>query len=89
MFFQQDAHRIISVYKMKMFLAFIRNRYFIPTNTISDELKKRIADNASTSLENVEKIFLEYALIEASHEISKKELMTFHNLLTTFYKKCK
>jgi uncharacterized protein DUF4350 len=89
MFFQHDAHRIISLYKMKMFLAFIRSRYFIPTNTINDELKKRIAENSSISQEDVEKIFLEFALIGASHEISKKELITFHNLLTAFYKKCK
>jgi hypothetical protein len=89
MFFQRDAHRIISLYKMKIFLAFIRNRYFIPTNTINWELKKRIAANSSIPLEDVENIFLEFTLIEVSHEISKKELITFHNLLTRFYNKCK
>lgn len=89
MYFQQNANRLISLYKMKIFLAFIRNRYFIPTNKINDELKKRIAENSSVPPEDIENIFLEYTLIEVSNEISKKELITFHNLLTAFYKKCK
>jgi len=74
---------------MKLFNNFLRSRYSINANTITDELKERIALVSGVGMENVNKIYTGYFWIEKQIEIDDNDLIDFTTAINNFYKHCK
>ena len=89
LYYTERDHRGISMHKMKLFNNFLRSRYSINANTITDELKERIALVSGVGMENVNKIYTGYFWIEKQIEIDDNDLIDFTTAINNFYKHCK
>ena len=77
------------MHKMKLFQAFLRNRYFIQTNKINEEVVKKISVKSQIPEEEINTIFHKYNWIERNNDTSNDLLIEFHQLIEKFYKNCK
>ncbi|MFZ7115708.1 MAG: hypothetical protein ACO1G9_10045 [Bacteroidota bacterium] len=89
LYYSERDHRGICIHKMKLFNNFLRSRYFINANTITDELKERISTVSGVGMENVNKIYTSYFWIEKQIEIDDSDLIEFATAINNFYKQCK
>jgi hypothetical protein len=89
LYHQQNNPKKICAHKMKLFLAFIRNRYYLQTNTIDEQLMQRISQKSTLPYTVIEKIFQKYKFIDACVTISESDLVEFHQSVEHFYKNCK
>ncbi|MFZ6051990.1 DUF4350 domain-containing protein [Halocola ammonii] len=93
LYMRQKDHRKISSTKMKLFLAFIRERYGIKTKTETkkeqEKLIDRISNLSEVDREVVKKIFDQDKEILTAYEVSNKMLVDFHHLIEHFYHNCK
>jgi len=90
LYFQQQNHRKLMHLKLKLFLNFIRQRYHLPTNTINDELVKKISLKSNIAIEDINAIVKEREVIKRYDiPITANDLIRLHNSLDFFYKHCK
>jgi hypothetical protein len=90
LYFQQNNHRKLMHLKLKLFLNFIRQRYHLPTNTINDDLVKKISLKSNISIEDINNIIQETEVIKRYDiPITANDLIRLHNSLDFFYKNCK
>ena len=74
---------------MKLFRAFLRERYFIQSRELDEGFMERLAHKSEISKETIGKIILLYKNIRNSSFVSENTLIDFHRLLDGFYKNCK
>jgi hypothetical protein len=90
LYFLQNNHRGLCKQMMRYFLAFIRNRYYLPTARVNDDLVIRIAQRSKVNAGVIREIFSQYDLLDkTAAEITDRELIAFHQSLEYFYKNCK
>lgn len=93
LYIRQKDHRKICMTKMKLFLAFIRERYGLSTKTNNKQetelLIRRIANLSEVDQKHVEKIFQSDKDIIKAYEVTNKMLVDFHHLVEHFYQNCK
>ena len=89
LYYSERDHRGICMHKMKLFNNFLRARYSINANTITDEIKERISLVSGVSQENVNKIYSGYFWIEKQIDLTDHELIEFASSINNFYKQCK
>ncbi len=89
LYYTERDHRGICMHKMKLYNNFLRSRYSINANSITEELKERIAIVSGVSPENVNKIYSSYFWIEKQIDLSDDELIEFNSAINNFYKQCK
>jgi len=90
LYFVNNDHRKLCIQKMKQYLAFIRGRYFVPTNSLDDMLMQKISVKSEVRKEKVEMIFKQYQWLSSTGlEITEFELIKFHESIDYFYKNCK
>jgi len=89
LYFQQNDHRKLSVQKMKLFLSFIRERYFLNTTKIDGDFFKRLSAKSEIPMPVIDKIFFIYKNIENATHTSEQVLIDFHLEMDRFYKNCK
>lgn len=89
LYYTERDHRGICMHKMKLFNNFLRARYNINANTITDELKERIALVSGVGMDNVNKIYSGYFWVEKQIEIKDSDLIDFIAAINNFYKQCK
>jgi len=77
------------MHKMKLYNNFLRARYSINANTITDELKERISIVSGVSQENINKIYSSYYWIDKQIDLTDHELIEFVSAINNFYKQCK
>ncbi|MBX9853513.1 MAG: hypothetical protein K2X86_17350, partial [Cytophagaceae bacterium] len=88
-FTQKNHFRLVNL-KMKLFLNFIRDRYHLATNTMNEELSKKIALKSGLPEENIKTIFNKFRMLEHKRlNVTADDLINFHNDLDNFYKNCK
>ena len=89
LYYMQNNHRKVALYKMKHFQYFVRKKYQI--NIAKNEALKiqLLADASGLTLEHINKIIEKHILISAAHSITKEQLMEFYSLIQQFYNKCK
>ncbi|HXC03700.1 MAG TPA: hypothetical protein VNZ86_03060, partial [Bacteroidia bacterium] len=76
--------------KMRLFLLYIRNKYFLPTNVLDDQLMKKLSVKSQVPVEDVQKIFTLYAGFQNTVvDVDQDELIAFHKALDKFYRTCK
>ena len=90
LYFLQNNHRGLCRQMMRYFLSVIRNKYYLSTGKVSEELISKIIQRSKVDAEIVRGIFTKYDLLDRSSQIiTDNELIDFHRLLEYFYKNCK
>ncbi|ELR73872.1 hypothetical protein C900_00036 [Fulvivirga imtechensis AK7] len=89
LYFEEQNHKKIADHKMNLFMAFVRNRYYLHTNNVNDQLIRKISLKSHVSEDEVHKIFKEYQRLDFKVEISANELIRFHEMIESFYQKSK
>ncbi len=90
LYHQQNDPKKISLQKMKLFLFFIRNRYYLPTNVADEALMQKICDKSEIPLELIKKIFNKFKLLNIpDFDFTEDQLVEFHQSIDYFYKNCK
>lgn len=86
LYFMQNDHKKLCIQKMKLFLAYIRNRYNIPTKEIDEAFVSRLSNKSEVSEEYILNILKYYNNIKSSTVVSDNTLQEFHDTLEYFYK---
>ena len=89
LYYLQNNHRKIALYKMKHFQYFVRKRYQINIAKNESNVVLLLADASGISIEKINEIVKKYQHIKALDNIDKEHLMEFYLLIQEFYKKCK
>ncbi|MBX7108767.1 MAG: hypothetical protein K1X61_08990 [Chitinophagales bacterium] len=89
LYLQQQDHRALALQKMKLFLAFIRQRYAIQTKNMDADFVMKLAEKSQVQSAKIRQLTEDYTTIENMHAISKEQLYTFHAALADFYQACK
>lgn len=90
LYYQQSDHQKLIIQKMKLFLLFIRNRYYLTTNILDPVLVRAISVKSQIPAEDVDKIFKLYNVYQNTVvAVDQNELIAFHKALEHFYKNCK
>ena len=89
MYFIQNNHRKLALEKMKLFQAYVREHYKIPTKTLDDKFVKQLASKSEVPAEVLDKIVQMNGNIQSSGFLSEEVLIKFHQVLDKFYKNCK
>lgn len=89
--FQNPNHLDMARKKMKYFLYFIRAKYGINTQSLTEEQSKRLAEKSKVDLADITIINDRYRSIE-NYSITDDDpdlLVNLYNAIENFYKKCK
>ena len=89
LYFIQNNHKKLALQQMKLFRAFLRERYFIQSRDLDKSFMERLAHKSEIPEETIEKIILLYKNIRNSSFVSENTLIDFHRLLDGFYKNCR
>ena len=89
LYYQQHDHQKLCIQKMKLFLLFIRDKYYLPTNIPDAKLIVKIAAKSKVSELDISKIFSHYqSLKNTVIQVDANDLIAFHKQLDYFYKNC-
>lgn len=89
--YQNPNHLDMARKKMKYFLYFIRAKYGINTQSLTEEQAKRLSEKSKVDLADIQAIIDKYKVIE-NYSISNDEperLMGLYQAIEKFYKNCK
>jgi len=89
LYFIQNNHKQLALQQMKLFRAFLWERYLMQSRELDDAFMERLAHRSEIPKETIEKIILLYKNIRNSSFVSENTLIDFHRLLDGFYKNCK
>ena len=89
LYFEEQSHRKIAGHKMNLFLTYVRNKYHLQTRNIDEDLYRKISLKSGVAIDEVIEIFKAYNRIDFKTTIEANDLIAFHNLLESFYHKCK
>ncbi|MEL6862951.1 MAG: DUF4350 domain-containing protein [Bacteroidota bacterium] len=89
LYFMRQDHRKLSLQKMKLFLAYIRERYHLSTSELDEPFAQKLASHSEVSRNIIDKILLINKNINSSKFVSEKTLIEFHLIMDQFYKQCK
>jgi hypothetical protein len=90
LYFLQNNHRQLSLQKMKLFKAFVREKYQITLRNEQDEaLIERLVNKSEVPEDIIKNILSMYRNIDSSSFVSENTLIDFHKRIDRFYKQCK
>ncbi len=86
LYFLQNDHKKLSIQKMKLFLAHVRDRYNISVkDEINEKFVKRLSLKSEVPESVINKIIQFYENIKGSSFVSDQSLIDFHQALEKFY----
>ena len=74
---------------MKLFYAYIRDRYNLNTTKVDDEFMTKLIAKSEVPSPVLKKIFDFHKNIKSSQFVSEQTLIDFHLRMDEFYKNCK
>lgn len=89
LYFLQNDHRKIALHKMRLFLGFIRERYYLATQELDSVFIQQLNLKSEIPKKDIEAILLLYKNMKSSSFVSEKILIDFHKKIEGFYKNCK
>lgn len=89
--FQNKNHMDMARKKMKYFLYFIRSKYGIHGQPVTEDMIARLAEKSKVPIQDVQAIFKFNRLIEEGSNgvIDESRLSNFFDVIENFYKQCK
>lgn len=88
LYFLQNDHKKLAKQDMRLFLAFVRNRYQLPTRQLDLAFAKNLSQRAQVPEDVIKKIVLLNQNIESSSFVSENTLVDFHRQIESFYQQC-
>ncbi len=90
LYYQQNDHQKLCMQQMKLFLQFIRSRYYMQTNVIDESFVRNLSVKSEIKYEQVEKIFsLFRAYQNTVVAVDEDELIAYYKTLDFFYRNCR
>ena len=89
LYFIQNDHRKLSLQKLRLFQAFVRDRYHIPTKVMDQEFTEKLTAKSEVHKSIIDRIVLFQKNIYSSNFVSEKTLIDLHQVIDQFYKNCK
>lgn len=89
LYFLQNDHKKLCQQKMKLFYAYIRDRYNLNTTKVDEDFMIKLTAKSEVPSPVLDKIFDFYKNIKSSPFVSEQTLIDFHLRMDEFYKKCK
>ncbi len=90
LYFQQNNHRKLALQKWRLFLAYIRDRYHLPTKELDEAFIKKLAERSGVADSALRPMFRLAHNIERSEVfLSENTLIDLHKMLDGFYRNCK
>ena len=89
LYFLQNDHKKLCQQKMKLFYAYIRDRYNLNTTKVDDEFMTKLIAKSEVPSPVLKKIFDFHKNIKSSQFVSEQTLIDFHLRMDEFYKNCK
>ncbi|MFI5149055.1 MAG: hypothetical protein ACHQRM_04930 [Bacteroidia bacterium] len=89
LYYQQQDHPKLCAQKMKLFLLFIRDRYYLQTNIPEEKLIAKIAAKSKIPPADVALIFsMNHSLQNTVIKVDADDVIAFHKQLEHFYRHC-
>ncbi len=89
LYFMQQDHRRLSLQKVKLFYAYVRNHYNLSTSDINENFANNLATRSELPLSLINNIIRFAKNVESSNFVSEKTLIDFHTETERFYQNCK
>lgn len=89
LYFMQNDHRRLAMQQMKLWRAYVRNRYGLKTMELDDRLIEKLTGKSEIPGEVIQELFSQYRDIEQANRIGDDTLVAFHRKMDFFYKHCK
>ncbi len=89
LYFLQNNHKKLALQKMKLFLGYVRDRYYLQTKELDESFISQLVAKSEVPKTVIDKILLFYQNIESSQFVSENTLVDFHQEMEKFYKNCK
>lgn len=87
--FLQNNHKQLAMQQMKLFLAYVREHYYLNTRELDATFVEKLVYKSETDKALIDKILLLYKNIKSSSFVSENTLIEFHQRLDAFYRNCK
>ncbi|HEY0655515.1 MAG TPA: hypothetical protein VGD65_20410 [Chryseosolibacter sp.] len=87
--FQNGNHHDIGRKKMKYFFYFIKSKYNMHLQALTEAALNRLAEKSKVGLDDLKTIAVEFNHIENQSYYNEHRLVDLHNALEKFYKTCK
>lgn len=87
LYFQQKQHNKLVNHMFLIFVAFLRDKYYINISKKDPQIVTRISEKSGISEEKIKEIFTTFKKAK-TNKFTEKELIELHVMLEYFYKKC-
>lgn len=87
LYFQQKQHNKLVNHMFLIFVAFLRDKYYINISKKDPQIVTRISEKSGISEEKIKEIFTTFKKAK-TNKFTEKELIELHIMLEYFYKKC-
>ncbi|MBX7242384.1 MAG: DUF4350 domain-containing protein [Bacteroidia bacterium] len=87
LYFQRQAHKNIAEKRIRFFLEYLRNHFYIQTHELNDEFCEIVAGKTNVEIGEVKTLIKWVHAIKSSHTLSENDLISFSALLDGFYAK--
>jgi hypothetical protein len=89
LYFQHKDHKNIAEKKITYFLDYLRNRFYVRTDELNEELYSKLANKTGISQEEIVTLFQQITFVRSRKSISEQELMSLNLQIEDFQKKSK
>lgn len=89
LYFQSQDHSNIAEKKIRFFLEFVRNHFYMKTQNLDAEFCEILANKSLLSQADIQEIVKKIHAFRSSNKVSEKELQDFSATLDKFYEKAK
>ncbi|HMO38839.1 MAG TPA: hypothetical protein PKC76_05350 [Saprospiraceae bacterium] len=89
LYFLQNSHKKLALQKMKLFQAFVRERYHLRGHDLDEDFIGKLAAKSEVPRSLIDKILLMHRNISNSTLVTENTLIDFHRLMAEFYAGCK
>ncbi len=87
LYFQRHAHKNIAEKRIRYFLEYLRNHYYIQTHELNDAFCEIVSGKTNVEISEVKTLIKWIQAIKSSHTLSENDLISFSALLDGFYTK--
>jgi hypothetical protein len=85
-YFGAQNHKVIAEEKITVFLEFIRSKFQVKTEQVTEDDIKRISRLSGIDVQRIQEVFANIRYIYLSEHLSEAELMHFNRRIENFYK---
>lgn len=89
LYFKRKNHQDIAQKKFRYFLEFLRTRYYINTDELTEEMMEEISEKCHVPLKSIRKIFSQVSRLNSDLSFTEEDLEQFSKNIEFVYQRCK